>query len=86
MRLADSLNTFKSQLKTHYFKLAYNLWRYTFRTPLFLFVISDLYVFIIFIYLFIFIYLNIIFIIISTVYYIYIYYFIFYLNDKIDHF
>ena len=25
MRLADSLNTFKSQLKTHYFKLAYNL-------------------------------------------------------------
>ena len=50
MRLADSLNTFKSQLKTHYFKLAYNLCRYTFRTPLFLFVISDLYVFIIFIY------------------------------------
>ena len=25
MRLTDSLNTFKSQLKTHYFKLAYNL-------------------------------------------------------------
>ena len=68
MRLADSLNTFKSQLKTHYFKLAYNLWRYTFRTPLFLFVISDLYVFIIFIYLFIFIYHNIIFIIISIIY------------------
>ena len=66
MRLADSLNTFKSQLKTHYFKLAYNLWHYTFRTPLFLFVISDLYVFIIFI-LFIFIYLNIIFIIISII-------------------
>ena len=25
MRLADSLNSFKSHLKTHYFKLAYNL-------------------------------------------------------------
>ena len=25
MRLADSLNSFESQLKTHYFKLAYNL-------------------------------------------------------------
>ena len=25
MRMADSLNSFKSQLKTHYFKIAYNL-------------------------------------------------------------
>ena len=32
MRLADSLNSFKSHLKTHYFKLAYNLWLYTYRT------------------------------------------------------
>ena len=32
MRLADSLNSFKSHLKTHYFKLAYNLWLYAIRT------------------------------------------------------
>ena len=32
MRLADSLNSFKSLLKTHYFKLAYNLWFYAIRT------------------------------------------------------
>ena len=56
MRLADSLNSFKSHLKTHSFKLAYNLCLYTIRTLyviLYLFLISDLYVFIYFNYLFI---------------------------------
>ena len=32
MRLAGSLNSFKSHLKTHYFKPAYNLRLYTIRT------------------------------------------------------
>ncbi len=56
MRLADSLNSFKSHLKTHYFKLAYNLWLYAIRTLyviLYLFLITDLYVIIYLIILFI---------------------------------
>ena len=61
MRLADSLNSFKSHLKTHYFKLAYNLSLYAIRTLyviLYLFLIPDLYVVIYFNYLIIyFIYL-----------------------------
>ena len=59
MRLADSLNSFKSHLKTRYFILAYNLWLYAIRTLyviLYLFLIPDLYVIIYFIYLFYFIY------------------------------
>ena len=45
-----TLNSFKSHLKTHYFKLAYNLWLYTYWTSyiFFIFYISDLYVFIYF--------------------------------------
>ena len=42
MRLADSLNSFKSHLKTHYFKLAYNLWFYAIRT---LYVILPIFIF-----------------------------------------
>ena len=70
MRLADSLNSFKSHLKTHYFKLAYKMWRYAIRTlyvVLYLFLIPDLYIIIYFNYLF----------------YLFI---IIFLNDKIDHF
>ena len=71
MRLADSLNSFKSHLKTHYFKLAYNLWLYAIQTLyviLYLFLIQDLYVII---------YFNL---------FIYLFYYYYFLNDKIDHF
>ena len=55
MRLADSLNSFKSHLKTHYIKLAYNLWLYAIRilyVILYLFLFPDMYVIIYFNYLF----------------------------------
>ena len=51
MRLADSLNSFKSHFKTDYFKLAYNLCLYAIRSLyeiLYLFLIPDLYVIICF--------------------------------------
>ena len=60
MRLADSLDSFKSHLKTHYFKLAYNLWLYTYRTSYMIFYfyllfLTCMYSFILINYLFIFI-------------------------------